>query len=151
MRSIRQELISVAAVISVPAALIAIFPYGAIGFKAVPRPKASKPSAAFVRLTAAEEAEALKAAKASWQVDAAADRGMRAYLPLGELPEDVPSEPILDGEVWTVLRSAPAPVEYGTPTWSPSFAADKPEKIEIGEEMRPAPAFSREELLKMEE
>ena len=64
MRSIRQELISVAAVISVPAALIAIFPYGAIGFKAVPRPKASKPSAAFVRLTAAEEAEALKAAKA---------------------------------------------------------------------------------------
>ena len=151
MRSIRQEVLSVAAVLAVPAALMAIFPYGAVGFKAIPGRMASKPSAAFVRLTAEEEAEALKAAKTSWQADSASDRGMRAYLPLGELPEDGPSGPILGGGVWTGLRSASAPVEYGAPTWSPSSAANKPGKIEIGEENRPAPAFSREELLKMDE
>ena len=151
MRSIRQELISVAVVISAPAALIAVFPYGALGFKAIPPPTASKPSAAFVRLTAVEEAEALKAAKTSWQGDAASDRGMRAYLPLGELPEDGLSEPILGGEVWTVLRTAPAPVEYGTPTWSPSSAAGEPEKIAAEAEVPHAPTFSKDELLKMEE
>ena len=150
MRSIRQELLSVVAVISAPAALIAVFPYGAIGFKAVPRPTASKPSAAFVSLTSEEEAAALKAAKTSWQADSASDRGMRAYLPLGELPEDGPSGPILGGGGWPWLRSALAPVEYGTPTWSPSAAAAEPEKIAAEEEVPHATAFSKEELLRIE-
>ena len=151
MRSIKQELLSVVAVLAAPAALMAIFPYGAVSFKAVPRQASSEPSAAFVHLTSEEEAEALKAAKTSWQADAASDRGMRAYLPLGELPEDGHSGPILGEGGWAGLRSAPAPVEYGTPTWSPSSAAGNPDKIDAEAEESPAPAFSKEELLRMEE
>ena len=151
MKSIRQELVSLAAVLVTPAALVAVFPYGVVGFKAIPRQAASKPSAAFVRLTAEEEAEALKAAKASWQAGSSSDMGMRAYLPLGELPEDGQSGPILDDSIWTWLRTVQAPVEYGTPTWSPSCAADAPAKIAAEAEVPHVPAFSKEELLKMEE
>ena len=147
MRPIRQEILSVATVLVVPAALLAVFPYGAVGFKASTLQAASSPSVAFVHLTAEEEAEALKAAKASWQADSASGRGMRAYLPLSELPEEGPNGPILDDSVWTWLRTALAPVEYGTPAWKPSAAAGEPEKIAAGEEEPASPAFSKEELL----
>ena len=151
MKSIRQELVSLVAVLATPAALVAVFPYGVVGFKAIPRQAACKSSAAFVRLTVEEESEALKAAKASWQAGSSSDMGMRAYLPLGELPEDGQSGPILDDSVWTWLRTVPAPVEYGTPTWSPSCAADAPAKIAAEPEAPHVPAFPKEELLKMEE
>ena len=151
MKSIRQELVSLVAVLATPAALIAVFPYGVVGFKAIPRQAASKPSAAFVHLTIEEESEALRAAKASWQAGSASDMGMRAYLPLGELPEDGQNGPILDDSVWMWLRTMPAPVEYGTPTWSPSFAADAPAKIAADAEGPHAPTFSKEELLRIEE
>ena len=149
MRSVRQEALAVAVVMATPAALLAVFPYGVFGFKAVAPRTSSRPSAAFVNLTAEEEAEALRAAKTSWQAEGTADRGMRAYLPLGELPEDVRKGPILgDGAMFGSCAAA-APVEYGKPAWSPSQAADAPEKIKAVEEPPRPPAFSKEELLEI--
>ena len=149
MRSIRQEALSVAVVLATPAALLAVFPYGVFGFKAVPLQMASKPSAAFVHLTVEEEEDALKAAKTSWQADVAADMEMKAYLPLKQLPEDVHKGPILGDDVWIGQSTASAPVEYGTPAWSPSQAADAPVKITAGEETPRPPVFSKEELLEI--
>ena len=150
MRSIRQEILSVSAVLAARVALVAVFPFGALGFKAIPLQAKSHPSAAFVQLTAEEESEEIKAAKASWQADSASDMGMRAYLPLGELPEEGTNGPILGDIIWTGLRAASAPVEYGTPTWSPSAAANNPDKIDSEAEEPRAPTFAKEELLKIE-
>jgi len=151
MRSVRQEALSVATVMAVPAALLSVFPFGVFSFKALSPQTVSKPSAAFVRLTAEEESDALRAAKTSWQADGAAGRDMWTYLPLGELPEDTRNGPILGDGVWIGRQTAAAPVEYGTPAWRPSQAADAPEKIPVIEESPRPPVFSKEELLKIGE
>lgn len=150
MRSVRQEALSVAVVMSTPVALLAVFPYGVFGFKAVAPRISSAPSAAFVHLTAEEEAEALKTAKTSWQAEGSADRGMRAYLPLGELPEDMRKGPILGDRLTLATGAAAAPVEYGRPAWSPSQAAEPPAKIAAEEEPPRPQTFSKEELLELE-
>ena len=146
MRSLASEALSAAAALSLPAAILAVFPYRAAEFKASPlsRP-ADVETFAFVELSPAEEAAALKAAKASWQAASSAASGMRAYLRLDDLPAESPGGPILGNAEFPEVRAKP--FEYGAPTWRPSAAAGPPQKIAAAPADPVPPAFPKEALL----
>ena len=146
MTGIAAELMRAAPVLAAVAAVAAIFPRRAVGFAAAdPRP--AEPSAAFVVLTEDEEDEAVRAAKTAWL--ASGGRRGGGGLPLGALPE-MESGPILGGEVLLPPAKEPRPVEWGKSAWRPSAAAPAPQPIPSDARARPEPAFSRAELLSIE-
>lgn len=148
MRSLRHELFSLTSVLAVPAAVALFFPYEAVSFKATSASAESRASAAFVTLTPEQESAALVAARTSWQADAAVRQRRHVRLPLGELPEG-PAGPLLDVE--TMMRSAdvPEPIAYRPAAWKPSLGSARPARLSQEPEARTMPAFSREELLKL--
>ena len=148
MRSLRHELFSLASVLAVPAAVALFFPYEAVSFRATSVSAESPASAAFVTLSPEQESAALVAARTSWQTDAAARQHRHVRLSLGELPEG-PTGPLLD--VGTLMRPAasPEPVVYRPAGWQPSLGAERPARLIQEQETRTTPAFSREELLKL--
>lgn len=151
MKSLRGDLVSLASVFALAAAVAAAFPFEAVGFRARRPPQPGRAGAAFVHLRADEEAAALRAAKNAWNAEAVGVRRLRAELFFGELPE-VPSEPALPVEIRTGL-SMPPPVSPGRTAYPPSLAAPPPASIkpEKGGETKDAkPAFPRSELLKMD-
>ena len=148
MRSLRHELVSAALVMSLPLALCLAFPFEAIGFRATPAATATRASFAFVTLSEEEEQAALQAAKTSWQFNVPAGQRMRMRLPLGGLPDeqvglrlDVMSEGL--------TQSPTAPLGYPAPPWEPSARAKEPVKIQRAPSSDATPAFTREELLKL--
>ena len=147
MRALRREIASQAFVFALPAAILAVFPYDAVRFRASDAPAGRGASAAFVVLSDKAEAEALVSAKTAWQSDAPAGRRMRRDLALGDLPEP-PSAPLLEFDASSALGPAFPPVSYGVPAWCPTGAAARPEKIGR-EPARPRDAaFPRDELLR---
>ena len=146
MRGFGREILPILIVLAVPSAIVSIFPYGAIGFKAkAPSPK--PPAAAFITLSAEEEETAMRAAKTSWQGDADSCLRVRADLSFGELPA-AKEEPVLGvGE-----RSRPprfGDVGWEPPPFLPSHAAPPLKPIAPGEAQKEAPPFSREALLSL--
>ena len=145
-QSYNAELMRAAPVLAAVAAVAAIFPRRAVGFAAAdPRP--AEPSAAFVVLTEDEEDEAVRAAKTAWL--ASGGRRGRGGLPLGALPE-MESGPILGGEVLLPPAKEPRPVEWGKSAWRPSADAPAPKPIPDDARAKPESAFSRAELLSIE-
>ena len=148
MRSVGSELAGVMAVLSVPAALAFAFPFSAVGFKA----RETKPSAApaaFVRLTPAAEAAALRAAKTSWQVEGGDVRRLRADMSFGELPETPRLSVMSVEERWR--PSAPGLVEAGVAPYLPSRKAPPPRQIEpAGDAADDASVFPKSDLRKLE-
>lgn len=150
MRRARQEFFSILATLALPLAVVASFPYGAIGFKAEQPPAVERPFAAFVTLTEEEESRATVAVKASWQSGVVAFRRIRADLSVGELPEESHGTVL---ELSTeALRMPEREIPVDIPPFPPTMAAPSPEKIlpvpaEDGEPFR---GFSREELLKID-
>ena len=147
MKRLRSELASAAAVFSLPAAILASVPFDAIAFRAETK-AARPPSAAFVSLSAEEEAAALRAAKTSWNSEAEGVRRMRAELRFGELPECA-SEPAL-GIADRMRRPQQQPQSSWPPPYLPSQAAPAPAKIAPEKESERSPVFAREELLRMD-
>jgi len=149
MRSIRQELLTLLTVLTIPVVLLAVFPYEAVGFAPAAHGGPPSASASFVRISPKDHAAALRAARSAWQVDADRDRHLRADLSVGELPAEQTAFS-LD------LKIAPEPtpmrtVEFGRVSYSPSLAARPLPKISREDKEEPArQAFSREELLKIE-
>ena len=146
MRGIGREILPIVVVLAIPSAIVSVFPYGAIGFRAkTPSPKT--PSAAFVTLSAEEEETAMRAAKTSWQGDADSCLRVRADLSFGELPA-AKEEPVLEvGE-----RSRPprfGDVGWEPPPFLPSRAAPPPRPIPPDEAQREDPPFPREALLSL--
>ena len=98
---ITTEIYRLALVFSVPAVLLAAFPYRAIGFKATPPTHVQAPGCRIVELSEAEERAALARARTSWATDASDLRKLRLDLidsdmtdpGLGEL---APYEPTSD-------------------------------------------------------
>lgn len=150
MKNVRREIFSFGSAIILPLAMVAIFPYGSIGFKASGICPSSKPFAAFVTLTPQEEARATTMVKAAWQSDSGQLRHIRADLSVGELPEEVEG-PVL--EISAGDLRIPAMVRpVAAPPFPPSMQASAPEKLALGAaapEVRTA-AFPKEELLKIE-
>ena len=91
--------------------------------------------------------EAVRAAKTAWL--ASGGRRGRGGLPLGALPE-MESGPILGGEVLLPPAKEPRPVEWGKSAWRPSAAAPAPQPIPADARAKPESAFSRAELLSIE-
>lgn len=139
----RHEILSFSLVVSLPVAMALVFPYEAIGFKPAKSASAATAHAAFVTLTAEEEAAAVKAARASWRVSASEVRA--AELQIEELPER-PLSAVLGFED----RGGFVPVKamaYELPPYYPTSAAPSAPRLPARTEAPRTPAFSRKELL----
>ena len=146
MRVIGRELLPLLTVFAIAAAIVSVFPYGAIGFKARTSSQPA-PAAAFITLSAKEEETAMRSAKTSWQGDANSCLRVRADLSFGELPA-AKEESVLDvGE-----RSRPPcfrAVDWAPPPFLPSRAAPPLKPIPPAETQKEDPPFSREDLLSL--
>ena len=145
MRSVRSELLSVVEVLAFPLMIAAAFPFGAIGFSASREAQsAGGPTASIVFLDEASVSRVLRAARTVSRNEGDG----RAYVDL--LPTELPS--VGDGPMVEIgsRRSLPAlpAVESGIPPFLPSRRAGAPAKIPV-EATKDAPAFSRDELLKL--
>ena len=147
-KSLRSEILSIVAVLGMPAAIVLTFPFSAVKFNAASEKTSISPSVAFVQLSPDEEAAALRAAKGSGSSGAGGVKNLRAELYFGDLPASK-NEPALDfSDRHTKQRI------FNSETWPPPFmpsqAAQKPIKI-LPEKEAPEPeTFSREELSKIE-
>ena len=150
MRRTVNALLSVAGVLALPAAVVAVFPFGALSFRAAPASTARPAAVAFVRLTDEEETAALRAAKTSWSSEAGAVRHLRADLHFGNLPERA-NEPAIHIED-RLRRPPPRPYAPPTSPFLPSQAAAAPAKLPAAEGDEPAAPlpFPRKDLLKMD-
>jgi len=145
LRGVFSELLSMAAVLSIPLGIVLSFPLSPFGFRAtevVRRPA----QVAFVTMSPEAERLALRAVRASWRERVGGVRRLQADLFCAELPED---------ERMSVLtvrdRSrppAPPMAECERTPFLPSQKAPPPRPIAAGAETVP-PTFPREELLKM--
>ena len=149
MRKLRSELMSILTVLAVTVAVALTFPFGAVGFR--PRPDRARPrsSAAFVVMSADEQATAMRAAKTSWQVDAGGVRRLRVDLSVGELPED-PAASSMDIGV-RPSRSVVPTVGYQPSAYPLTQAAAPCAGISRAEaEPVREPPFPKAELLKLD-
>ena len=146
MRSWRSELVSVAAVLAIPAGIALVFPYDALCFRAAPE-KPADPAVAFVRLSPESERLAMRAARTSWRVKGGA-REMRADLSVAPLPDDG-RHPVLSSASRRAAGPAVSLVECGRIPFLPSCRAERPARIPDGKDVVSKPPFSREELLKL--
>ena len=146
MRGIGRELLPLATVFAITAAIVLVFPYGAIGFKAR-SPSPAAPAAAFIALSPGEEETAMRSAKTSWQGDADSSLRVRADLSFGELPAAKEASVLDVGE-----RSRPPcfrNVDWAPPPFLPSRAAPPLKPIPPAETQKDAPPFSKEALLSL--
>ena len=146
MRSVKSEILYVSMIAALPVAIVTVFPREAVGFKAA-NEKPLAASAVFVELTAAEEAEALNAARAAWGLAKGAVKGVRARPSLGDLKEEevpisVPLPPVVIPDASKCADPSPRP-------WSPSEAAAPLKPLKTQGAASNPPAFRREELLEL--
>ena len=145
MRSVKSELLSVAEVLALPLMVAAAFPFGAIGFSASRDAQAAGgPTASLVFLDEVSVARVMRAARTMSR----SEDDSRAYVDL--LPAELP--PVGNGPVMAIgSRQSPSAlpvVESGVPPFLPSRRAAAPARIPV-EATKVAPAFSRDELLKL--
>jgi len=147
-RRLRNEAFSLAIAALVPVALFAVFPRDAL------RPLPPSPSApvaascAFVTLTPEAERKALAAARAAWQLDRGTARHLRIDLFADSLPPMAPRAALGFSATPSATRDAPEP--YAPNPLPPTLAAPPPATIAPQPDADAAvPAFSREELLKL--
>ena len=145
MRSLGSEILSVATVLAVPLGLAAVFPSGALGFSPVrTADRPPRPSAAIVFLDEAAVARTLRAAKT-----------MSRNTEGGRLSVDLLSADLPGTEAAPMMSAGSRPrtdalpvVGDGIPPVLPSRRAAAPVRISA-ETVKDEPAFSREELLKL--
>lgn len=145
MTPLWRELRSILTVGSLTAGVALAFPLSALDFKPRTVPAEAEASAAFVHLTPEEEDLILLAAKATWQDETSAMQRMRVRWSLGDLPEEE-SPRLLEVSVRQPIAE-PEPIAYVPRGFSPSSAAPAPAHLAAEPETKPAPAFSRQELL----
>jgi len=152
VRGFRGDFVSAAIVLATVGAVAASFPFDAISFRPRPSKESRAAFAAFVSLTPAEEAAAMKAAKSAWNAESGGVRHLRAELFSNELPE-AENEPAL-GLLDRLARQAPEHVAPGLSPYLPSQAAPPakaiPAEKSADEGGESYPAFSREELLRID-
>ena len=145
MRSVKGELLSVAEVLALPLMIAAAFPYDAIRFPVSRSARSAEdPTASIVFL---DEASVARAERAARTVSRHGD-GDRVHVDLLflELPP-AGNEPM--AAVVPRRVSSPLPVvETGIPPFLPSRRAAAPVRISA-ETVKDEPAFSRDELLKL--
>lgn len=146
MRKFRRDLFSLLTVLTVVLAVVAVFPFDGLRFRAAA--SAVRPaSAAFVTLTEAEEAEALQVAKTAWQVGPSGFRRLRAPLIVGELPE-CPHGPVEPSPA--AMAHEEAGVRPAAPTAYPTGSIEPPRELAAEPPAPRALPFPKEELLKID-
>lgn len=147
-RSLRHEIANLAELAIVPVALLLVFPYEAMSFRAEAGSSNVRPACAFVTLNEEEERAALAAARTSWQVDSKNVKRMRVDISSGDLPAE-PLRPVFStrpprGE------SAALDAVYVPNALPPTLGAPKAEVIQADADgpVKSPPAFPREEMLK---
>lgn len=141
------EIFTFALVLFVPVCMALVFPYEAVGFRARADVPQKGGGSFFVSLTADEEADAVRTAKATWRKDSGDFGRWRPELLAGSLPEEVHAPVLPIG-----ARSRPPALPTatcGNSPFLPSRKAAPPVAIPAeaaGEEL----AFPREELLKID-
>ncbi len=146
MKSVGRRLMSTLASLSLPVAVVASFPYSAIGFKASVSPR-TVPSASLIALSPEEEAVAVKNAKTIWRHDATSEERVRTWLPLGDLPEEQ-DRPVLDRR-FSVSPGTPRFFPYLPPPLLPSRSAPPPVRIPAEPAVEAEDVFPRSEMLEM--
>ena len=148
-RSLRSELLPLAAVLSLAFAMYVVVPHAAVVFSpkaAAPRPSTS--ACAWISLSPEEEAKALSVARSAWQVDPASVRRLRARLLTSNLPLET-QLPVL--RVADRLRTdSRRDVGYAPSVLPPTLAAPAARAIPMAASSGPLLAFPREELLKLD-
>lgn len=147
-KHLRYELYSLTAIVSIPIALVAAFPYSSVAFTASESRPAPAPRCAFVELTEEEEASALAAARAAWKVSAEGVRRMRLDLSIESAPED-PVTSVSDIRDRARPPSAPT-VRLDAPALPPTMAAPPPAQIAPWSGEDDGGAFPRRELLQID-
>ena len=146
MRSVRSELLSVVEVLALPLVIASAFPYDAIRLPASRSARSADvlPTASIVFL---DEASVARAERAARSVSRHGE-GDRVYVELlaPELPP-AGNEPMAASAPRRVSSELPV-VENGIPPFLPSRRAAVPVRISA-ETVKDEPAFSREELLKL--
>jgi hypothetical protein len=150
LRRLRRDILSFAIMASLPTALALVFPYESLEFKPEVNEGEREPVCAFVVLGEKEERAALAAARTAWQVGSQSVKRLRADLSVA----DIPPEPVRPVIAVRPERSggAVAGGEYIPNALPPTVAA--PAAADIKADAASAeptkPAFSREELLKID-
>lgn len=145
MRSVSGELLTVAEVLALPLVIATAFPYDAIRLPASRSARSADVSTASIVFL--DEASVARAERAARTVSRHGD-GDRAYVELlaPELPP-AGNEPMAAAVPRRVSSELPV-VENGIPPFLPSRRAAAPVRISA-ETVKDEPAFSREELLKL--
>ena len=108
----------------------------------VQRDGAAEPSAAFVTLSADEEAAAVRAARSSWKTQTG---GERIRLSCDELPES--REPDAVGDANRTRMRRPADIGWSPPPLPPGLAAPQP--VDKEPETAETLPFPREKMLQL--
>jgi len=147
-RSLKSELMRIATVLALPIAIGVVFPLDALSFRATNDRPVSKAFVSIVRLDDETERAAIRTAKSSLRGEGSRSQRLHADLSFGELPEE-PLRPVLEkpGEL---SSPEPSAVRFGIPVYRPSAAAKMPSSIPAFQKSQNVPAFSREELLKID-
>jgi hypothetical protein len=150
-RSLRIEVVQLAASMALPAAILYVFPYNALAPVQPTAPREAKSAArcAFVTLDQDQERRVMAAAKSAWQVSAEGVRRLRLDMFAEEIPDAMPG-PVAEISTRTrTARSAPVPrfaSEPPTDLRAPQPGTIPPER----DGPAPRPAFAREELLRLD-
>lgn len=148
MRSVGSEILSVSLALAIPMGVALVFPYEAIGFRAAPGASVGEPFAAFVHLTADEEAKALQTARMRLKYESSElSSSFRANLfSVGELKVE-------DGDILREdARTRPAGLTvepYRPGAFVPSRRAAPVSALPVAEATKESPVFAREELLEI--
>ena len=146
MKSVRSELVSMAVVLSVPAVVAVIFPYGALGFRAASSTRSEPKTCAFVTLTPEAEHQAFKVARTSFRRSERDVRRMHA-----DLSADFPPETALRLDVSVPAAAGPAElpiVKCERVPYLPSAKARPPVRLPPADKDPELP-FPREKLLEI--
>lgn len=147
MRSLRGEFVKLLLVLSVPACVLACFPYSAIGFRSARHSHESRTTVAFVTLSEDEEQLAIKAVQSTLR--GTGRRNPRVDLALGALPEEHTAVEVLE---YSDARQKPTTAipKLALSPFLPSMAAATPTAIAAEAPEKARPAFTRNELLKLD-
>ena len=143
MKGLREDILSAAAVLSVPLALALAFPREAICFAASRDAARSKSSDSIVFLDASAAAKALRMTKIL-------PRSERGGIAADLLPAELPGADAASMTSVDLQRSParPSVIESGLSPFLPSRRAEAPTRISGGEAVDELP-FPRNELLKL--
>lgn len=149
-RRLRSEFLSLAPILLLAAALVALFPRKALSFRAAePPPRPARPLFAFIPASAGDGGSMSDIVNRAFSSRPhGTDARAADILALDALPEELPRPIVVETDL--PVPGAFSAIPYDPCPMPPTRAAPPPERIEPpAERPRPKSAFPREELLEI--